>query len=339
MKAVGYERPLPIDHPEALLDIDLPEPVAAGRDLLVEVKAVSVNPVDTKVRQRTGPEEGQRYKVLGWDASGVVRAVGHEVTLFKPGDRVWYAGSVSRAGSNSELHLVDERVVGRAPQSLDFAQAAALPLTAITAWEMLFDRLAIDPRRAQPGKSLLIIGAAGGVGSIMTQLAARLTPFTVIGTASRPETQAWVRESGAHHVIDHGKSLLEEMKRIGLGQADYVVSLTHTQDHLDEIVEIVAPLGRFGLIDDPPSLDATRFKRKVVSVHWEGMFARSLFGTDDMIFQHRLLNEVAELVDAGTIRTTLNECLGSIDARNLKRAHALVESGRSRGKLVLEGWR
>src|SRR5690606_6489619 len=212
MKAVGYERPLPINHPEALLDIALPEPVPAGHDILVEVKAVSVNPIDTKVRQRAVPDAGQRYKVLGWDASGIVRAVGPEVTLFQPGDRVWYAGSVGRAGCNSQLHLVDERIVGKAPRSLDFAQAAALPLTAITAWELLFDRFGILRNRDQPKKSLLIIGAAGGVGSIMTQLAARLTPFTVIGTASRPETQAWVQELGAHYVIDHGKSLVEEMK-------------------------------------------------------------------------------------------------------------------------------
>jgi len=322
----------------ALLDISLTEPVPAGHDILVEVKAVSVNPIDTKVRQRAAPDAGQRYKVLGWDASGIVRAVGPEVTLFQPGDRVWYAGSVGRAGCNSQLHLVDERIVGKAPRSLDFAQAAALPLTAITAWELLFDRFGILRNRDQLKKSLLIIGAAGGVGSIMTQLAARLTPFTVIGTASRPETQAWVQELGAHYVIDHGKSLVEEMKRIGLAHADYVVSLTHTQAHLDEIVEIVAPLGRFGLIDDPPALDATRFKRKVVSVHWEGMFARSLFGTDDMISQHQLLEDVADLVDAGDIRTTLNECLSSINAENLRRAHALIESGKSRGKLVLEGW-
>ncbi|OVZ59341.1 NADPH:quinone reductase [Pigmentiphaga sp. NML080357] len=339
MKAVGYERPLPIDHAEALLDITLPEPTATGRDLLVEVKAVSVNPVDTKVRKSAAPADGERYKVLGWDASGVVRAVGPDVTLFKPGDRVWYAGSIARAGTNSELHLVDERIVGRAPQSLDFAQAAALPLTTITAWEMLFDRLGIVPGKAPTERSLLIIGAAGGVGSIMTQLAARLTPLTVIGTASRAETQAWVRGLGAHHVIDHGKPLGEEMKRIGFAHVDYVASLTHTDAHLDQIVDVVAPQGRFGLIDDPASLDATRFKRKAVSVHWESMFTRSLYGTGDMIGQHRLLNEVADLVDAGLIRTTLNERFGAIDAANLRRAHALIESGTARGKVVLEGWR
>lgn len=338
MKAVGYTQPQAISQPESLIDITLPDPVATGRDLLVEVKAVSVNPVDTKVRLGSAPAEGQTYKVLGWDASGIVRAVGPEVTLFKPGDRVWYAGSIARPGTNSELHLVDERIVGHAPQSLDFAQAAALPLTAITAWEMLFDRLGIAPGKQPSQKTLLIIGASGGVGSIMTQLASRLTSLTVIGTASRPETQAWVKALGAHHVIDHGKPLSEELKHLGFPTVDYIVSLTRTDAHIGQIVESIAPQGKFGLIDDPAVLDATKFKRKAVSIHWELMFTRSLFGTEDMIGQHRLLNEVAALVDAGLIRTTLAERFGTINAANLKNAHALVESGKARGKVVLEGW-
>ena len=338
MKAVGYTQPQAISQPESLIDITLPDPVANGRDLLVEVKAVSVNPVDTKVRLGSAPTEGQTYKVLGWDASGIVRAVGPEVTLFKPGDRVWYAGSIARPGTNSELHLVDERIVGHAPQSLDFAQAAALPLTAITAWEMLFDRLGIAPGKQPSQKTLLIIGASGGVGSIMTQLASRLTSLTVIGTASRPETQAWVKALGAHHVIDHGKPLSEELKHLGFPTVDYIVSLTRTDAHIGQIVESIAPQGKFGLIDDPAVLDATKFKRKAVSIHWELMFTRSLFGTEDMIGQHRLLNEVAALVDAGLIRTTLAERFGTINAANLKNAHALVESGKARGKVVLEGW-
>lgn len=338
MKAVGYTQPQAISQPESLIDITLPDPVATGRDLLVEVKAVSVNPVDTKVRLGSAPTEGQTYKVLGWDASGIVRAVGPEVTLFKPGDRVWYAGSIARPGTNSELHLVDERIVGHAPQSLDFAQAAALPLTAITAWEMLFDRLGIAPGKQPSQKTLLIIGASGGVGSIMTQLASRLTSLTVIGTASRPETQAWVKALGAHHVIDHGEPLSEELKHLGFPTVDYIVSLTRTDAHIGQIVESIAPQGKFGLIDDPAVLDATKFKRKAVSIHWELMFTRSLFGTEDMIGQHRLLNEVAALVDAGLIRTTLAERFGTINAANLKNAHALVESGKARGKVVLEGW-
>jgi zinc-binding alcohol dehydrogenase family protein len=338
MKAVGYQTPQAISAADSLIDITLPDPVAEGRDLLVEVKAVSVNPVDTKVRKSAAPAEGEAYKVLGWDASGIVRAVGPEVTLFQPGDRVWYAGSIARPGTNSELHRVDERIVGHMPRSLDFAQAAALPLTAITAWEMLFDRLGIAPGKAPGAGTLLIIGASGGVGSILTQLAARLTGLTVIGTASRPQTQAWVKELGAHHVIDHSQPIAAELKRIGFPQVDHIVSLTQTDAHFDQIVEAIAPQGKFGLIDDPASLDVTKFKRKSVSVHWELMFTRALFGTADMVGQHHLLNEVAALVDAGLIRTTLAERFGPINAANLQRAHALIESGKARGKVVLEGW-
>lgn len=338
MKAVGYQKPQPIANAESLLDITLPEPVATGHDLLVEVKAISVNPVDTKVRSSGAPAEGQPWKVLGWDASGIVKAVGPDVTLFQPGDRVWYAGSIARPGTNAELHLVDERIVGHAPKTLDFAQAAALPLTAITAWEMLFDRLGVQPGKKPEGKSLLIIGASGGVGSILTQLASRLTSLTVIGTASRPETQAWVKELGAHHVIDHSQPLAQELKAIGFPTVDYIVSLTQTDAHLAQIVEAIAPQGKFGLIDDPKALDVMPFKRKSVSIHWELMFTRSLFGTADMAGQHQLLNEVAALVDAGLVRTTLAERFGSINAENLKKAHALLESGKARGKVVLEGW-
>jgi zinc-binding alcohol dehydrogenase family protein len=338
MKAVGYTKPLPVSEPDALQDIDLPAPEAQGHDILVEVRAVSVNPVDTKIRTSSPPAEGHSHKVLGWDASGIVKAIGPHVTLFKPGDRVWYAGSIARPGTNSELHLVDERIVGHMPKSLDFAQAAALPLTAITAWEMLFDRLRILPGKQPSAKSLLIVGASGGVGSIMTQLAVRLTSLTVIGTASRVETKAWVKELGAHHVVDHSKPLSQELKRIGIPQVDYVVSLTQTDQHYDQIVESLKPQGQLGLIDDPAPLDIMKLKRKSLSLHWELMFTRSLFSTDDMIGQHRMLNEVAQLVDAGLIRTTLAETFGTINAANLKRAHALLESGKSRGKVVLEGW-
>lgn len=338
MKAIGYQKPQAIAAADSLIDITLPEPVAAGHDLLVEVKAISVNPVDTKVRIGDAPGKGESHKVLGWDASGIVKAVGPEVTLFKPGDRVWYAGSIARPGTNSERHLVDERIVGHMPKSLDFAQAAALPLTAITAWEMLFDRLGIAPGKRPSGQSLLIIGASGGVGSIMTQLASRLTSLTVIGTASRPETQAWVKELGAHHVIDHSKPIAAELKRIGMPSVDYIVSLTQTDAHFDQIVEAIAPQGKFGLIDEVQYVNVMRLKSKAVSLHWELMFTRPLFNTADMIGQHRLLNEVAALVDAGLIRTTLAERFGAINAANLKRAHALIESGKSRGKVVLEGW-
>jgi zinc-binding alcohol dehydrogenase family protein len=330
MKAIAY-------HAESLIDITLPDPVATGHDLLVEVKAVSVNPVDVKVRAGSKPADGE-WKVLGWDAAGVVKAVGPDVTLFRPGDRVWYAGSIARAGSNSELQLVDERIVGRMPQSLDYAAAAALPLTSLTAWELLFDRLEVPTDERGEGKSLLVIGAAGGVGSILVQLARKLTRLTVVGTASRPQTRDWVRQHGAHHVIDHGRPLAGEFERTGLPAPDYVISLTHTEQHFDQIVEVIAPQGKFGLIDDPAPIDVRKFKRKAVSLHWELMFTRSLFSTPDMIRQHEILDRVADLIDAGTLRSTANENFGRIDAENLKRAHALLESNRAQGKIVLAGF-
>lgn len=337
MKAVAYYQSLPTDHPEALQDVKLDAPSPGPHDLLVEVRAISVNPVDTKIRKGVAPENGAA-KVLGWDAAGVVQAVGSDVSLFQPGDRVFYAGAIDRAGANSELHLVDERIVGKMPQSLSFAEAAALPLTAITAWELLFERLQIAEGSADQG-SLLIVGAAGGVGSILTQLARRLTGLTVIGTASRPETQAWVRELGAHHVIDHNKSLSEELARIGIGQVSHVASLTQTDQHYAQLIECLQPQGRLALIDDPlQPLDVMQLKRKSLSLHWELMFTRSLYQTDDMIEQHRLLQRVSGLVDSGVIRTTLGEHFGTINAANLRRAHALLESGKAKGKIVLEGF-
>ncbi|MEO9331416.1 zinc-binding alcohol dehydrogenase family protein [Pseudomonas guguanensis] len=338
MKAIAYYQSLPVDHPEALLDVQLDAPSPGPHDLLVEVRAISVNPVDTKIRKGVTPENGAA-KVLGWDAAGVVKDVGSEVSLFQPGDRVFYAGAIDRAGANSELHLVDQRIVGKMPQSLSFAEAAALPLTAITAWELLFERLQVAEGSTDQGQSLLIVGAAGGVGSILTQLARRLTGLTVIGTASRPETQAWVRELGAHHVIDHGKPLSEELARIGIGQVSHVASLTQTDQHYAQLIECLQPQGRLALIDDPlQPLDVMQLKRKSLSLHWELMFTRSLYQTADMIEQHRLLQRVTELVDSGVIRTTLGEHFGRINAANLRRAHALLESGKAKGKIVLEGF-
>lgn len=338
MKAIAYYQSLPAEHPEALQDVNLDAPSPGPHDLLVEVRAISVNPVDTKIRLGVAPENGAA-KVLGWDAAGVVQAVGSEVSLFQPGDRVFYAGAIDRAGANSELHLVDQRIVGKMPQSLSFAEAAALPLTAITAWELLFERLQVAEGSTDQGQSLLIVGAAGGVGSILTQLARRLTGLTVIGTASRPETQAWVRELGAHHVIDHNKPLSEELARIGIGQVSHVASLTQTDQHYAQLIECLQPQGRLALIDDPlQPLDVMQLKRKSLSLHWELMFTRSLYQTADMIEQHRLLQRVTELVDSGVIRTTLGEHFGRINAANLRRAHALLESGKAKGKIVLEGF-
>ena len=339
MKAVAYLQPLPIDHAEALLDADLPEPEPTGRELRVRVAAVSVNPVDTKIRRGVPPAGGQP-KVLGWDAVGVVDAVGEAVTLFKPGDRVWYAGDVTRPGSNAEWQCVDERIVGRAPATLSNAQAAALPLTAVTAWELLFDRFGVTP---QTRGTLLITGAAGGVGSILIQLARQLTAWTVVATASRPVTQAWVTELGAHHVIDHRQPLAAQVQRLVDGgliaPVTHAASLTHTEQHWDQLIELLAPQGKLALIDDPASpLDVLQLKRKSLSLHWELMFTRSLFHTADMQAQHDVLNQVADLVDAQRVRSTLVEHFGTINAANLKRAHAQIEGGTTRGKIVLEGF-
>jgi NADPH:quinone reductase len=337
MRAVGYQNCLPIDNPAALVDIELAEPKPTGRDLLVKVRAVSMNPVDTKVRKGVKPDAGG-WKVLGWDAAGTVAAVGPDVTEFKPGDAVFYAGALDRQGTNAEYHLVDERIVGRKPASIGWSEAAALPLTAITAWEALFDRL--DIRQPVPGAapSVLIIGGAGGVGSIAIQLVRRLTDLIVVATASRPETQEWARELGAHHVIDHAAPLPSQINRLGCGSPGFVLSTTHTGAHLPAIAELIAPQGRFALIDDAPVFDINPFKRKSVSAHWEFMFTRSMFATADIAEQGKLLDEVASLVDAGTLRTTLAETFGPINARNLRRAHALIESGRAKGKIVLEGF-
>lgn len=335
MKAISFtQHALPIDNPQALIDISLPRPTPGPRDLLVEVRAVSVNPVDTKVRAGTFTKEP---KILGWDATGIVREVGAEVTLFQPGDEVFYAGSIARPGSYSEFHLVDERIVGHKPHSLSAADAAALPLTSITAWELLFDRLGIVEGTGE-GKCLLITGAAGGVGSMLVQLARKLTRLTVIGTASRQETADWVRQLGAHHVIDHSQPLLAQLQALGVPEIDYVASLTHTEQHFAQLIDVLKPQGRLGVIDDPETLDVMPLKRKSLSLHWELMFTRSLYETPDMINQHHLLNRVSALIDQGVLQTTVGEHFGAINAANMRRAHALIESGKARGKIVLEGF-
>ncbi|WP_313345015.1 zinc-binding alcohol dehydrogenase family protein [Stenotrophomonas sp.] len=335
MKAIAYtQHGLPITDPTALVDITLPVPTPGPRDLRVQVRAISVNPVDTKVRRGAAVDAP---RVLGWDAVGIVDAVGSDVSLFQPGDAVFYAGDINRPGSNAEYQLVDERIVGRKPASLDDAAAAALPLTAITAWELLFDRLRIAEGGGE-GQTLLVIGAAGGVGSILVQLARQLTRLTVIGTASRPDTQDWVYALGAHHVIDHSQPLTEGLARIGIESVDHVASLTHTDQHYTQIVAALAPQGQLALIDDLGALDVMALKRKSLSLHWESMFTRSSFNTHDLQRQHALLDRVAELVDAGVLRTTLGENFGRIDAANLRRAHAHIESHRAMGKVVLEGF-
>ena len=337
MKAVGYRHSLPINEESSLIDMELPCPSPTGRDLLVRICAVSVNPVDAKIRLGFQPQNGE-HRLLGWDASGIVEAAGPEATLFKPGDAVFYAGAIDRPGTNAELHLVDERLVGPKPKSLSYAEAAALPLTAITAWETLFDRL--DVRKPVPGaaNAVLIIGGAGGVGSMAIQLARQLTDLTAIATASREETHAWVMALGAHHVLDHSKPLASQMETLGMRAPAFVFSTTQTNQHFEDIVDLIAPQGRFALIDDPDPFDVRKLKRKSISLHWEFMFTRSMFKTDDMGSQHELLAQVSGLVDAGRLKTTLAVNLGTINATNLRRAHALIEGGKSKGKIVLEGF-
>jgi zinc-binding alcohol dehydrogenase family protein len=337
MKAVTFFKSGPITEADSLVDVELDRPEPGPRDLLVEMRAISVNPVDTKIRGGSGPRSpSDANKLLGWDAAGRVAAVGAEVTRFIPGDEVYCAGAIDRSGSYAEYQVVDERLVGRKPATIGFAEAAALPLTTITAWELLFDRLKI--RRGQPAEagSILIIGGAGGVGSIATQLACRLTGLTVIATASRPETQAWCREMGAHHVIDHRQPLAQQVKAIMPGGVNYVLALTKTEAHFDEIIEAIAPQGALALIENVGApLDINKLKPKSISLHWEFMFTRARYETADMGEQGRLLDEVAGLIDAGLIRSTMRENLGLINAANLKRAHALVESGTTIGKIVL----
>jgi zinc-binding alcohol dehydrogenase family protein len=337
MKAIGYRIVQPITAEDALVEVELPVPHPGPNDLRVAVQAVSVNPVDVKLRGSAAPAQGE-VRILGFDAAGVVEAIGSDVTLFKAGDEVFYAGAIDRPGTNSELRLVDERIVGRKPKTLTFSQSAALPLTSITAWELLFDRLSVPyGTKAQDG-ALLIINGAGGVGSILTQIARRLTGLTVVATASRPETVAWCSQMGAQHVIDHHRPFTESLRKLGIAQVEYVAGLTATDKHLPGIEAAIAPQGSLALIDDPRVLDIVSLKRKSVSVHWELMFTRTLYQTPDMIEQGRLLNEVADLVDAGVLRTTLTQDAGIISAANLKRVHALVESGRSIGKTVLAGF-
>jgi zinc-binding alcohol dehydrogenase family protein len=337
MKAVGYQKSLPIEASEALIDFETAKPEPKGRDIRVAVKAISANPVDYKVRKRASPPAGE-FKILGFDAAGIVDAIGSDVTLFRPGDEVFYAGSILRQGTNSEFHLVDERIVGRKPKSLPFAEAAALPLTSITAWELLFDRLGAVAGKSVDPRTLLIVGGAGGVGSILIQLARRLTGLSVVATASRAPSQQWCLDLGAHAVVDHTRPMQEQIEKLKVPPVALVASLTNTDQHYKALAELMAPQGKFGLIDDPPEFNVGVFKGKAISIHWESMFTRSSFQTADMIAQHHLLNDVADLIDKAVLRTTLGERFGTINAANLKRAHALLESGQSRGKIVLEGW-
>lgn len=337
MKAIGYQKSLPADDANALHDIELPDPGPddlGPRDLLVEVAAVSVNPVDTKIRANVSPDDG--WKVLGWDACGTVKAVGGEVALFAPGNPVFYAGAVDRPGTNAELHVVDERIVGRKPATLSDADAAAMPLTSITAWELLFDGMRV-PEGGGAGEAILILGGAGGVGSVLIQIAKALTDLTVIATASRDETREWVTRMGADHVIDHHGDMAGQLAELGITPR-YVASLTGTDGNYETIIDLIAPRGIIALIDDPKSVDALKLKPKALTLHFEFMFTRSQQQADDMIAQHEILTRIADLVEKGRIRTTANRDGGRITAETLRAAHAHQESGEAVGKTVLVGF-
>jgi len=334
MKAIGYKQPGPITAADSLIEFEADAPTLRPRDLLVEVRGISVNPVDTKVRGGRPPIGD--IGIMGYDAAGVVKEVGSDVSLFQIGDEVFYAGDITRPGTNAQLHAVDERIVGKKPKSMSFADAAGMPLTSITAWELLFDSLAIKEGAGQ-GESILILGGAGGVGSILIQLAKKLTGLTVVATASRPETTEWVKKMGADHVINHYESLTDQIKAVGI-QPLYVASLTGTDGHFPAVIELIKPRGHVAFIDDPKTLDIKVGKPKALNFSWEFMFARSMFGMDDIEVQHQLLNRVSEMLDAGELISTVNNNLGTISVETLKAAHVVQESGTVIGKNVLEGF-
>lgn len=337
MKAVGYTKKGPIDREDSLIDFTLEKPTPGEHDLLVAIRAISVNPADAKIRSWMDADEGQT-RVLGWDAAGIVEAKGGAVTGFEIGDRVYYAGDLMRQGANAEYNLVDYRLAAKAPATISDAQAAALPLTTITAWEVLFDRL--DVSRPVPGaaNAIVIIGAAGGVGSMAIQLLRARTDLTVIATASRPETRSWCEELGAHHVIDHSNPLSDQVDALGIGAPAFVFSTADSVGHRAEAIKLLAPQGRFSYVDDPETFDVNPFKGKSISVHMESMFTRPIMKTVDMAAHGELLKATAELIDAGKIRSTLTQTMGRIDAATLKKAYALLETGKAHGKIVLEGF-
>ena len=341
MKAIGFYKSLPAEDPESLVKVDVPQVNPTGQDLLVRIKAVSVNPVDTKVRQRTIGDLTEP-KILGWDAAGIVEAVGEDVSLFKSGDEVYYAGDITRPGCNSEFQLIDERIVGIKPSSLSFEEAAALPLTTITAWEALFDRLGVSKVPENNGnKSILIIGGAGGVGSIAIQLARKIAGLNIIASASRPETAHWCLKMGADEIINHYRPFREEFKRIGIDEVDYILCLNSTEKYIEDMAEVIRPQGRICSIiatKDGKPVDMNIFQGKSVGFMWELMYTRSKYQTPDMVEQHKLLNEVSRLLDEGLLVTTLTENYGALTPENLRRAHIKLESGTMIGKLVLKGF-
>ena len=338
MKAVGLYKYLPIDAPDALVDVEVDKPTPQGRELLVSVHAVAVNPVDTKMRSPQDKVE-ETPRILGWDASGVVEAVGPDASLYKVGDEVFYAGSFTQPGCNSEFHVVDERIVGNKPKSINFAESAALPLTSITAWESMFDRLGIQEGDSEVGKKVLIIGGAGGVGSMATQFVKQLTSLEVTVTASRPESKQWCKDLGVDHIINHYLDIPEQVHEKGIDGYDYILCFNDTDEHWLSIAAVIKPQGKIcSIVETAGDVDLGALKSKSATFSWEFMFTRSMYETEDMIEQHNLLNRVAELVDSGKIKTTSNKVLEPINAKNLKAAHAEIEARHTIGKIVLQGW-
>ena len=336
MKAIGFKTSLPIENPESFIEFEAVKPIPGPHDLLVKIDAISVNPVDFKIRQNSAKDTVlETPKIIGWDAVGIVQAVGQDVTLFEVGDPVYYAGDITKQGSNAEYQIIDERIVGRKPKSLSIEEAAVIPLTALTAWEFLFDRIRIMADKDK-GKTILIIGGAGGVGSIAIQLAKKIAGLTVIATASRPETIAWCKQQGADFVVDH-KDLVSSVRDAGFEYVDFILDFVDTNAYWDTMVELIKPQGHIASItgsSDPVAL--TKLKSKSVSFSWELMYTRSMYQTEDMVEQHNILNIVADLLEDGILKTTLNTTLNGFSAENLKKAHELLESGRTIGKIAIK---
>lgn len=335
MKAVGFKTSLPINDAESFIDFEIATPHPTGHEILVKVKAAGVNPVDYKVRQNSAKDKILDIpKIIGWDAAGVVEAVGADVTLFKVGDEVYYAGDITKSGSNAEFQLVDERITGKKPMSLTYAEAAAMPLTTLTAWEILFDRMRINEK--DKGKTLLIIGGAGGVGSIAIQIAKKVAGLTVLATASRPESEEWCKKQGADYVVNH-RDLVNEVRAAGFKQVDFILDFVDINQYWDAFAELIRPQGAIGSISDPTQpVNLRQLKSKSVSFHWELMFTRSMFQTEDITEQHHILNKAAELFDNGVLQPTLTSTLNGLSAENLKMAHRQLESGSTIGKHVIE---
>ncbi len=335
MKTIGFKTSLPIEEEESFILFDNEKPTPTNRDLLVKIDAVSVNPVDFKIRQNSARDTVLKEpKIIGWDAVGTVESVGDGVSIFQKGDRVFYAGDINKPGTNAEYQLIDERIVGYAPKTTSAAEAAAMPLTSLTAWEILFDRIRISKEKDQ-GKSLLIIGGAGGVGSIATQIAKRIAGLTVIATASRKETEAWCLKNGADYIVNH-YDLVNEVKKAGFEQVDFIIDLVDTKSYWDAMVELIKPQGHIGSITgtaEPVALN--QLKNKSASFSWELMYTRSMFQTEDMIQQHHILNRIAALLDEGTLKSTLNKTLKGFTVQNFKEAHRLLETNKTIGKVVI----